>query len=195
MNLSLLGKKLLQFPVLFVCGIVLPLLVILLIMRGPKVAQYDAEMDKLEREWTNIQTNIERSTGLREDIDLLEAGLEEIQGRLMRVEEVAVNHEFFYAMERQTGIILRQFSQGSATLGQDLPMGGEGMRNFSSIPYNFVMEGTLEQILTFIELLDRQPYIVRLDSLNISRPAETTQSGEHLLSGRLRCHVLAAKHE
>ena len=110
MSLSSISKKLRQYPVLVVCGILFPLAIVLFVMRGPKIAQYESELSDLEREWKAIQLNLERSTGLDEDIDAVESGLEQIQGRLIEVEEVAANYELFYTLERKTGVAMRQFS-------------------------------------------------------------------------------------
>jgi len=194
MNLSVISKKVAQYPVPFVCGILIPLILVLLIMRGPKVTDFQDKLPALEKEWKNMQTNIERSANLEVDIELLEAGLETINSRLMDVEDVAINYDFFYALEEQAGVVLKQFSQGTATEGEDLPIGRDGLRNFSVIPYDVAMDGTLPQILKFLDLLDRQEHIVRLNQLNITRPSQENE-GSNMLSARLWCHVLAAKNE
>ena len=175
MNLSVISKKVAQYPVPFVCGILIPLILVLLIMRGPKVTDFQDKLPALEKEWKNMQTNIERSANLEVDIELLEAGLETINSRLMDVEDVAINYDFFYALEEQAGVVLKQFSQGTATEGEDLPIGRDGLRNFSVIPYDVAMDGTLPQILKFLDLLDRQEHIVRLNQLNITRPSQENE--------------------
>lgn len=194
MNLSVISKKIIQYPVPFVCGILIPLILVLLIMRGPKISEFENKLPALEKEWKNMQTNVERSTDLESDIVTLEAGLEAINSRLMNVEDVAINYEFFYRLEDQAGVVLKQFSQGTASEGEELPVGRDGLRNYSVIPYDVSMNGTLPQILRFLDLLDRQEHIVRLDQLNIMRPSEETEDSK-LLSARLWCHVLAAKDE
>jgi len=121
MNLSQAGKKVAEFPILFVCGILTPLIVVLLVMRGPKVTQFEQELSALEREWHNIQTNVERASGMETDIERLEQGLEVVRQRLMQVDNVAVNYEFFFDLERESGIALSRFSQAPATDGAGLP--------------------------------------------------------------------------
>ena len=194
MNLSVISKKVSQYPIPFVCGILIPLILVLLFMRGPKIAQFEEQLPALEKEWKSIQTNIERSTDLDHDIVVLEAGLNRIQERLIKVEDVAINYEFFYHLESQAGVVLKQFSQGTASSGEDLSIGRDTLHNFSVIPYNLSMDGTLPQILKFLDLLDRQEHIVRLDQLNITRPSEQSKENK-MLSARLWCHVLAVKDE
>jgi hypothetical protein len=197
MNLSQAGKKVAEFPILFVCGILTPLIVVLLVMRGPKVTQFEQELSALEREWHNIQTNVERASGMETDIERLEQGLEVVRQRLMQVDNVAVNYEFFFDLERESGIALSRFSQAPATDGADLIPGADGMKHFTAIPYDLSMAGTLEQITGFLDLLDRQRYIVRMEFLRLSPPpaGPGTAIDSTSLTGRLRCHVLAARND
>ncbi|NDV62580.1 hypothetical protein G0Q06_08965 [Puniceicoccales bacterium CK1056] len=194
MNLSVISKKFSEYPVIFVCGVITPLALVLLFMRAPKLEQYETELSDLEREWEQILTNTERSNGLEEDIAALESGLEDIESRLMRVENVAINYEFFYDLEEETGVTLNQFSQGVASDGSEIPMGLEKMKHFSVIPYDLTIAGSMDQLLGFMDVLNRQNYIVRLDMLRLF-PSIGEQGDEDNLGGRLRCYVLAEKHE
>jgi Tfp pilus assembly protein PilO len=112
----------------------------------------------------------------------------------MKAEDVALNSEFFYNLERQTGVIFQRFSQGEATEGQGLNMSVNELRHFSVIPYDISLTGNLEAILGFVDALDRQSFIIRMESLNLNR-AQDLQADSSLLNGRIRCHVLARKHE
>jgi hypothetical protein len=194
MNLSLISKKIRQYPILIVCGLLIPISLVLLIMRGPKIADLESQQADLEREWKSIQTNVERSSGLEDDIASIEDGLASIKGRLMNVDNVASNYEFFYELERQAGVSVRQFSQGIASDGSSLPLGRESLRHFSVIPYDIVMKGTLSQILSFLDLLDRQDFIIRIDLMNVTKPSAAEPDPDQL-NARLRCHVLAFKNE
>ena len=194
MNLSLLSKKIKQFPILFVCALLIPLSLVLLIMRGPNIDKLEIQQTDLEREWQNILTNSERSTGLEADIQNLEAGLASIRSRLMDVDNVASNYEAFYELERVTGVTVRQFSKGVASDGSSLPLGRNGLDHFSVIPYDVIMKGTLAEILSFLDMVDRADYIIRQDLLNVSTPGDGISDPDEL-NVRLRCHVLAHKHE
>jgi len=194
MNLSAIGKKIRQYPILFVCGIVTPLLLIILFMRGPKLSDLEEEVARLEREWQNMQRNLERSSRLPEQIEELEASLDDINQRLMRVEEVALNSEFFYNLERQAGITFSRFSQGSASNGEALSMPEKRLEHFSVIPYNIGINGKLEELLSFADLLERQDPIIRIESMSLTRVG--TESGDPFeLSGTIECYALAEKHE
>lgn len=150
---------------------------------------------ELERNWQSIQVNLERSAGLEEDIEQIEAGRELVQTRLMDVEAVAVNSEFFYSLEDRSGIDLIQFSQGTATDGESLRGSEEGLKHFMAIPFDLSLNGTLPEILEMLDLLDRSPYIARNDELSLMRPQEGSTENRALLRGRLQCRILAQKDE
>jgi len=194
MNLSSIGKKFRQYPILFVCGILTPLLLIILFMRGPKLNNLEEEVARLERQWQNIQRNLERSDNLDEDIEEIEDGLQAINKRLMRVDEVARNSEFFYNLESRAGITFSRFSQGAAGDGEVLNMPIQKLDHFSVIPYTIGMRGTLEELLRFTDLLERQEPVIRLEALSLTRAGN--ESGNPFeLSATLDCYALAEKHE
>jgi len=194
MNLSLISKKIRQYPIQFVCILLVPVSLVLFMIRGPKIDELETEQADLERKYQDVLTNSERSAGLEEDITALEEGLATIRSRLMNVDNVASNYEAFYELERLSGVTVRQFSQGIAFDGSNLPLGRNSLNHFSVIPYDVIMKGTLDELLSFLDLLDRQDFIVRMDLLNVSKPGESELDPDSL-NARLRCHVLAHKHE
>lgn len=194
MNLSAIGKKFRQYPILFVCGILTPLLLIVLFMRGPKLSNLEDEVTRLERQWQSIQRNLERSDDLTAHIEELEATLETVNRRLMKVDDVARNSEFFYNLEREAGITFSRFSQGTASDGEALNIPVQKLEHFSVIPYSIGMKGTLEELLLFIDLLERQEPVIRMESLSLVRAGDG--SGDPFeLSGTLDCYALAEDHE
>lgn len=196
MNLSLISKNLRKYPVLFVCGLIIPLSLVLLYMRAPRIQFYEAEQIRLEKQWHDIQTNVERSNSLSSDIEQLNSGLEKIQSRLMKVEDVAANYETFYGLERQSGASVDRFSLGAPFDGSGLPIGKTNMRHFSAVPCDVVMKGSIQQILSFMDLLDRQEFIVHMNLLNITRPTTVSGASEgENLNATMRCYVLASKDE
>jgi hypothetical protein len=194
MNLSLISKNIRKYPLLFVCALIVPLALVLLTMRGPKVNDYQDQLTRLEREWKEIQTNMERSYGLDADISNLNEGLAAIEGRLMNVEEVAANYEFFYDLERRSGVTVDRFSLGLPFEGEGLPLGKPKLRHFSVVPCDVVMNGSIQEMLRFLDLLDRQDFIIRMDLLSVVQATDKKGLPDSL-TARLRCHVLSAKND
>lgn len=197
MSLSVISKKIRQYPLLVVSSIIIVLCGVLLFMRGPKTKFYEEEIIRLEREWGFIQTNLGRSMGLESDIDDLQNGLQQIQSRLMNPDEVAANYEFFFGLEERSGLEFEGFSQGAVNDGSSLKISKDKLSHFQVLPYNISLSGTISQILTFMDLLDHQEFIVRLELINIMVPAANfeTITDETQLAAVLRCSVLASTDE
>lgn len=191
MNLSAIGKILSQYPIPFVCGVLSFFLVVLIVMRGPKVEIYESRLSDLERQWQAMQLNLDRSKGLEDDIEEIDQALQTINGRLLDPAEVAVNSEFFYNLETATGISLTQFSQGSANNGSRLPLSVQSLQHFRAVPFDLSVNGTLAEILDLLSRLDRSEYILRIDKLDLNLPSGGATESIELLSGRLQCHILA----
>ena len=189
MNLSAIGKILRGYPVLFVCGFLILFSSVLLMMRGSKVEERQQELQDLERMWSQMQLNIERSRGLEDEVARLENQLEQLRGRLFEVGKVAENYEFFYRLEEESDITLEQFSQGKPGSGENLPIGSEGLSQFSVLPYAMVARGSFADLLEFLRVLNRSEPILRLDNIRLTKAGDSVRSQE--LVARFNCHVLA----
>jgi hypothetical protein len=75
MNLSLISKNLRKYPVLVVSGVVIPVSLVLLMMRAPKIDEYQGQLQDLEKEWGDIQLNLERSKGLYANLKSCQSGI------------------------------------------------------------------------------------------------------------------------
>jgi Tfp pilus assembly protein PilO len=189
MNLSAIGKILKGYPVLFVCGLLILFSSGLLMMRGPKVEQRQRELQDLERMWNQMQLNFERSRDLESELTRLEDQLQKLRGRLFEIQEVAENFEFFYQLEEESNVTLEQFTQGKPGNGDDLHIGGDGLSQFSVLPYTMVARGGFPDLLAFFTALNSSEPILRLDSISIVKTADSVRSQE--LVARFNCHVLA----
>ncbi len=197
MNLSLISKILRKYPVLVVSGLIVPLTLVLISMRAPKLQEYQDEKSKLEKRWREIGLNKDRSTSLDEDARKIEEGVAQIQSRLMNVEAVAANYEVFYEIEAKAGITLSNFTIGMPFDGAGLSLPKNKLNHFSAVPCQIGISGTLPQILKFLDLLDRQEFIIRMDLLNVRNGSQVVSASdkEETLFASMRCYVLAAKDE
>ncbi len=189
MNLSAIGKILKTFPILFVCGILILLSSTLLMIRGSKVEERKQELQELERKWSQMQVNLDRSRELEEEVARLDQQLERLRERLFEVDEVAENFEFFYQLEEENNVKLRQFTQGKPGDGEDLEIGRKGLSNFSVLPYAMVAEGNFAELLEFLTALNHADPIVRIDDVRLAKAGDSARSQELVV--RFNCHVLA----
>lgn len=193
MNAQAILEKIKQYPVPVVCGIVIVIALILLFIRGPKAEELDGTLSDYERNWKQIQANASRSRGLESHVKKLENLKSEVDSRLMSTETVAINYEFFYALEKQTGVRITSMDQREALEGNALPGQIAGMENYIAIPYNLIIEGRFSQILEFLKELNRGRYIIRLDTFNFSATQSEDASGE--IVSRFELFILGRKNE
>ena len=58
------------------------------------------------------------------------------------------------------------------------------------------MNGSIQEILKFLDLLDRQDFIIKMDLLDVVKSATASgQTDGNKLSAQLRCYILASKDE
>lgn len=197
MNLSLISKIIRKYPVLVVSGLIVPLVLVLISMRAPRIQEYQDQKSTLEKRWREIGLNKDRSDTLTDDFSQIEEGFEQIQNRLLNVENVAANYEAFYDLEEKSGITLDNFTIGMPFDGSGLSIPNNKLSHFSAVPCQFTMSGTLPQLLSFLDLLDRQEFIIRMDLLTVRVPTKVVNPDgrDESLSASMRCYVLAAKNE
>lgn len=191
MELSEISKNVLRYPVLLVCGILAPIFLLVVVMRSSKTDAFEQEIGTLERQWRQMQVNIERSFNLETDVQAIAHGAGEIQQRLMRETAIAANSEFFYRIEAESGASLQNFNIGNAGDGNNMAAGIGRLQHFQVLPFTMVVQGEFAQILRFIDLLKAQAYVVHVDTLVLSRPQGARDAQQ--LSASLRCYVLAEK--
>jgi Tfp pilus assembly protein PilO len=191
MSLSDIGKKLLRFPVLFGCGIVLLLLAGITFWRAPMIEELQKQVDVLDQQWMQMQTNSERSTALDEQLQQLIAGAEALQLRLMRASEVAANHEFFYRMERASGVTIRNFNKGNAVDGPATLAKLPKLKHFELLPFNLSVDGDFAAVLRFLNELQQSERIIHIERLNVVQQGGAADPS--VLTANIRCYVLGEK--
>jgi Tfp pilus assembly protein PilO len=189
--LSLIRKNFKEFPIVFISGALILIFIVLLMVRGPKSMELDIEQAELDRSWMQMQANIERSANLEDHIERTKQALEDVDRRLMDVEDVAINFEFFYALEASAGITIEEFNQGRVHEGDNLGMSVERLRHYKILPYTLKVSGDFDDVLSFIDSFDHQPYFIRLERLEMSRPSDAVDV--EFLVAEITCHVLSRK--
>ncbi len=88
-----------------------------ILWRGPMIEAQEERLVELERELRQIQINSERAVGLEAEIVALEAALAGVKARLIDLDSVALNYQFFLDLERVSGVALEGFSQDPLSPG------------------------------------------------------------------------------
>jgi hypothetical protein len=120
-----------------------------------ELAQRSAQAEK-------YALNIKYSTQLKDQHDALVAANKKIEGRLTRASQQGINTQYFYKLERETGVKLVSFSQSSAAA----PKAAKAA--FVSIPFNVAVQGTMAQVTDFLRQLEGGSHFCRVLAANFS---------------------------
>lgn len=184
MNAAALWSKIRQYPLPLFCALVVVVLVSLYFLRGPLVDELDVTNADLEQERNAMQFNKKESQNLKTQVELAQKLIQDADKRLMDPKEVALNYDFFYRLEKSTGV--RILSMGQAISTENSPW-RPTLSLYRLVTYDITVEGRLENLMEFTQQVQRGSYLARLESLSA-----TKSSGEksESISASLKLLVL-----
>jgi len=126
-----------------------------------------------------LAANITNSNQLEEHVRALAEANKTIDGRLVNPQDLAINLQYFYKIEADTGVKLLDARPVDARGGKS---GAKGV--FGAVQYNISLQGRYLQTLSFLRRLERGTYFCRVISANCG-PAQSGQekgTGETVMS-------------
>ena len=152
-----------------VCGAVLYL-------RSSTVAERTEEGTRKAEEATKMQANITSANGLPEQVEGMKAATKEVESRLVRASQLAINLQYFYKMEAESGVKILDVRQNP------LPGARSGPRpTFVGVPYSVSVQGTFTQTLSFLKRIESGRHFSRFLSVSYTKAGGT----EAALTGEL----------
>lgn len=184
--------RLKRYPIAVICAIIVVVCIVALVLRGGVLDELSAKENELNARLRVIETNAENAKDLAADVEQVESQVAEIEARLFRRDERAINTNFFYAFEDRVDLLISSVSQlaiEDAALGEGGP---NALKLHSVIPYDIVVQGSFQEIVKLLYEFHAHDAFIRVSDLQISS-GERTGAGE--LSARMRVLVLAEKTE
>lgn len=193
MNSSAIIAKLRQYPVAFVCAIILLLLLVAFFMRSgvsDELALREADLNSRIR---TIDENIKNSKDLKQHTEKLTAMVEQIDGDgvLFKRYERAININFFYSLESEAGILISNIAQLPAPDPIYAAGGPRQLDRYSTLVYNISLTGSFSGLLKFLHALARVDPLIRVADFNVSREDDGLSATG--MEARMRVLVLAKK--
>jgi Tfp pilus assembly protein PilO len=164
-----------------------------ILWRGPMIEAQEERLVELERELRQIQINSERAVGLEAEIVALEAALAGVKARLIDLDSVALNYQFFLDLERVSGVALEGFSQDPLSPGGWKLQTDKELSLYWAVPFVMEVVGEYSQIARFAHLIDNSSALTRLGYVSIDRFKDRT--GEFRLRSKIVCHQLGVRDE
>ena len=187
MNTAVILSKLRQYPLPVLCAILLVVVVVLYFLRSPLIDELDAANAELEQQRNAMQFNKRESQQLKAQVERGKKLLEDADRRLMDPKEVALNYDFFYRLEKATGV--RIVSMGQAISTESNPW-RPSLSLYRLVAYDITVEGNLVELMQFAHQVQTGNYLTRLESLSASKSGATqanaiTASFKLLVLGKL----------
>lgn len=158
--IALLKKQ----PVGSVCALVSLICVALYFVRGGAIDEQTVAGEQRSAELSKILSNVRNSAGLPEQLAEIQAASKEISSRLIRENQRALNLQYFYRLESETGVKLVDVRQGALPSTR-----GAAASPFVGIPFSVSIEGSFKQTMDFLKKIEASPSYTRFNTLTLAR--------------------------
>lgn len=153
-----------KYPILVVSGIISVALLATLYARSDRFDLKQAELDKLSIEGNRYRANIANSAQLKEQLEFLIQANNAVKARAFKSESMALNLQYFYRLESETGVKYLDLRPGSrqAEPGKSKPAASTA----AYIPLNYMVnvQGDFTQIITFLKRLEQGVYFCQINT-------------------------------
>ncbi|MFP4540317.1 MAG: hypothetical protein ACLFR7_01695 [Opitutales bacterium] len=181
----LLGK-LRQHPVPLVAMVIIFLSLAGILIRSGTHEATAEELRQTEQEWDRINNNLKRSRDLAKHLAELETAHANVADRLIDPAERAINDDYFYGLEEESGVRLAALNQGGVIDTTDGKIAGVSpFKQYQLIGYSVSVEGTFEDIVTFLAALDNGRHFSRVSGFSVAR-AQGNEAGRLIVNLQLQ---------
>lgn len=163
-----------------------------ILLRAGAVADLSVHEADLNLRIRTIDQNVRNANNLDKDFEEIKRLVDQIEARLFKRDQRAVNINFFYALENRLNIRILNISQMPNEDSLYAKGGARELKLHSTITYNISLNGNFENILLFLYELQRVDPLIRVVDFQIAKD-NAQEADEEYLDARLRLIVLAEK--
>ena len=160
-------------PIGVACGAICLLCAGWLYYRSDEIDKRQVEFKTTSDKAAVIKSNVGFAKNLPEQVAELQVSTKELEGRLVRAGQLAVNLQYFYKLEAENEVKLLDVRQNP------LPKGAKG--SYVGISYNVNIQGTYKQVMAFLERLEKGRPFCRINSATFTK--SVLSSGEGASTG------------
>ena len=148
--------------VCIVCGV-------LLYMRSGIVAASQAELEASSAQASKMIANVRNANGLAEQLTEIQALSKEMEGRLMKASQLAVNLQYFYKLETENDVKLVDVRQGSPARNPKTL--------YSGVPFSVSVQGPFPNVINFLNRVQNGRHFCRINTANFTKAQEAGAAG------------------
>jgi hypothetical protein len=139
-------------------------------LRGDQLPAAATLLEEKAVEGQRLAANIKNSAQLPEQLARVSAATREIDGRLVRVGQLADNLQYFYKLETGTGITFLDLRQTTA------PSRGPKTEKIP-VGFSLTLHGSYQQVLEFLRRVESGTHYSRVKSVSLAPFDEAANSG------------------
>lgn len=148
-------------PIGFACGVICLLCAALLYFRSDKIDESKAAYEAKSAEAAKILANVRNSEKLPVQVAEIQALSKDLDSRLVRASQLAVNLQYFYKLEAETEVKLLDVRQNGIAKG--------GKTLYTGISFSVSVQGTFKQVMSFLQKLENGPHFCHFTSVNFNK--------------------------
>lgn len=180
-----------RYPIAVVCFVVIVVCGVCIFLRGSHLSELSAQEADLNSRIRTIDQNLKSSKDLERQLEEVELLVEQVESRLFKREQRAVNINFFYDLEDRLSAKIDNISQMLVEDPAYAKGGPHELKLYSTIAYSISLNGQFDEILSFLFELYRLDPLIRVADFQMLLANQNSEEGE--LEARLRVIVLAEK--
>lgn len=152
-----------KHPIGVGCGLVSIICSVLLYTRSGNIAATQAELDASSAQAAKMIANVRNSKGLPEQVAEIQGLSKEIEARLMKAGQLAVNLQYFYKLETENEVKLVDVRQNT------FPRNLKTM--YAGVPFNVSVQGSFTHVTNFLNRLQNGRHFCRINTANYTKIA------------------------
>jgi hypothetical protein len=148
--------------VTIICGI-------LLYVRSGNIEATQGELDAASAQANKMIANVRNSKGLAEQVTEIQALSKEMEARVMKAGQLAVNLQYFYKLETENEVKL-DVRQG--TFPRNIKT------TYAGVPFSLTVQGTFPPVMNFLNRLQNGRHFCRISTANFTKAGGTADGAE-----------------
>lgn len=168
-------------PIGFICGLVILVLAVLLYLQSTETETNQADYEAKSGEAAKIIANVNASKNLAEHVQEIQSQVKEVESRLVRATQLAINLQYFYKLEAETEVKLTDVRQNAVSRGSGTA--------YTGVPFTISVQGSYKQVMVFLNRLENGRHFCHFNGANFTKVA-SDNSSQNLMTLTLNIELL-----
>lgn len=147
-------------PITVVCAALCLAAGVGLYFRSDKIPEAEEILVQKTADGERYKANIKNSAQLKEQFDELVAANKEVETRIIHIDQLGTNQQFFYKLESESGVKLISYNQTTQTATKTKAA-------FTPAAFNVTVQGDMSQVMQFLRLVESRARYGRVLSASL----------------------------